>query len=144
MKKIILKDKLPYPIGFTLVYFFLRIKGCESFYLLTLTSFLIFIVIYAFTFLRSDNYVRSVNFDKKSIEFIYQKNFAAGNLINFKLDLSTLKSFKFRSKAFLEFSNFVSIKFLNDDNLFETIELKTDNDEIFIEILKNLNEAKKN
>lgn len=142
MTKDILKDKFSIAIVLPLFFTLINIKKTDD-WLFLLIIFLIMVVILSIIFyLRNDFYIQSFSTNSELIKIEYQKNFSKNKIEKITITPKLIKSIKFNSKSFLEPFHIITIKFKDENGLYDKKSFKTNNDEIFIKLLFKLNVEK--
>lgn len=143
MTKYILKDKLSYPITFTFFWGIVQFTEYKNDWDSFVISLLFFLVILSFlSFSMTDNYIQKNLIENESIHIEYQKNFLKDKPNIFTTDSKSIESFEFSSSSFLGSSYSISIKFIDENNLYDKITFKTNNDSYFIDLIYVLKKIK--
>lgn len=140
MTKLILKDKLSFPLGFSLTWGVLNIKNYDNYLILLGLTIALFLFISLITLTKKDNYIYKTIFDKGLIKITYQQNLDGKQPVEFNLRLDSVKSFNFSSKSFFDFTHEIKVKFLEDYEKSDAITLRTSDKSTFIKILSALEE----
>jgi hypothetical protein len=145
MNKYILKDKFSYPITFTLVWGILQFIFHKNDWIFLILSLSIMVLILSLvSYYKTDNYIQKILIENESINIQYQKNFFEGKPNIFSINTNSVKSYKFSSKSILDFSHSISIKFIDENNLYNKITFRTNNDDYFIDVIYLLKKQKVN
>ncbi len=138
MTKDILKDKFYIAILLPLIFTLISIKKTDD-WLVLLILFLIMMVILSIIFyLRNDLYIQSFSANSELIIIEFQKNFSKNKIKKITIPPKLIKSIDFNSKSFLEPFHIITIKFKDENGLYDKKSFKTNNDEIFIKLLFKL------
>lgn len=136
MTKYILKDKFSYPITYTLFWGGLQfIIHKYDWIFLGITLLIMILILSLIFYFKTDNYIQKILIENGSINIQYQQNFLEGKPNFFSTNTNSVISYKFNSHSILDSSYSISIKYLDEKNLHYKIILKTNNDDIFIDLI---------
>jgi len=140
--KDIIKDKFLGPFFFLFLYCLFYFDSADGWFLsfLALTISIILFVIFRF---RKDFYMHNYFLEKETFTINYQKNFYKNEILTCILKPESVSSFSFQTNKFPYTIYGVSIKFLDDDGLYDKITFKIKNDDMFINFISDLNKVKK-
>jgi hypothetical protein len=138
MRKQIIKDKFLTPI-------ILSLLGCSGFisinnnwlwYFVAVFSF--FILLSLFEYFKKEYYVKDYSIDKEDITFKYQINFSEQKVDELKIQNSSIKSLKFRSKSFLDPFYYLTVKYIDNENLYDKRSFKVLDKNQFTKIISHI------
>ena len=104
----------------------------------TIACLIILVILCLVLYLRKDLYILSFSGDSESINIEYQKNFLEKQTEKFSINLQSIKSVDFSSKSFLEPFHKISIRYTDENGLFDKTTFKTNDDNTFIELIYKL------
>ena len=134
----IFKDKFLGPILIIFcVSFLYKGKMNDWFFLLTLMSVLLTILCLIFYF-KEDNYIINFSIESEMLKIEYQKNFSKNKVKIFSDEAKSIESIKFNSKSFLDTFHVISIKYKDNEGLYNVKTFKMCKDKDFTDILHYL------
>ena len=142
MTKDIIKDKFLAPILLTLFFGVYSIKKTNDSIFILIFLLIILVILCLVLYLRKDLYILSFSGDSESINIEYQKNFLEKQTEKFSINLQSIKSVDFSSKSFLEPFHKISIRYTDENGLFDKTTFKTNDDNTFIELIYKLKKEK--
>ncbi len=93
-------------------------------------------------YFRNDYYIKNYSIENDSLEIQYQKNFSKKKVNTFLADAKSVESIKFNSKSFLDTFHVISLKYVDKNGLYGKKTFKTNNDNVFIDIIQHLKTIK--
>lgn len=138
MTKDILKDKFLAPILLTLFFGLFSIKKTSDWFFLLIFLLILIVVLCLVFYMRKDLYIQKFSSDSEFINIEYQTNFSEKQKNKFSISTKLLKSVDFSSKTFLEPFHKISIRYTDEDGLFDKTTFKTNDDRTFIELIYKL------
>ncbi|MAP81296.1 MAG: hypothetical protein CL526_09430 [Aequorivita sp.] len=143
MTQYILKEKLLFPIIFTLTWAILQVAtGPNDWSFKIIWALVLFIIISLFTFSKNDNYIQKPVIENETISIQYQENFLKAQPKIFTTNAKSIENFKFSSSSFLGLSYSITINFIDESNLYDKITFQTNNETFFIDLIYQLKEIK--
>ena len=142
MTKDIIKDKFLGTILLTLFFGVYSIKKTNDSIFILIFLLIILAILCLVLYLRKDLYILSFSGDSESINIEYQKNFLEKQTEKFSINLQSIKSVDFGSKSFLEPFHKISIRYTDENGLFDKTTFKTNDDNTFIELIYKLKKEK--
>ena len=137
-----LKDKFLAPILLTLFFLLFSIKKTNDWFFLFIFLLIILVVLCIVLYMRKDFYIQNFSSDSEFINIEYQRNFSEKQMNKFSISSKSIKSVDFGSKSFFEPFHKVSIRYTDDNGLFDKTTFKTNDDKTFIRLIYKLKVVK--
>lgn len=138
MIKDIFKDKFLGPILLVLFLSIYSLKKTNDYFFLFILLLVSLAILCLVFYFRNDLYIQNLYFDSELIEVECQKGFSKSKTIKFSLISKSIESVDFCSKSFLDSFHSISIRYLNEEGLYEKQTFKSNDDKEFIELIYKL------